>query len=109
MGLLAMQMKVMLFSPTPPGYGKDGALWDSLVAWSRDFSCVTFSFSMFHGTCEIGYTGAILALLCRPMMTLGFDRYSVREIDNSIDIQSLFEQLQYQGVHHYEGSHPPLT
>lgn len=34
---------------------------------------------------------------CRPMMTLGFDRYSVREIDNRIDIQALlFEQLQYQ-------------
>ena len=38
---------------------------------------------------------------CRPTMTLGFDRYSVREIDNRIDIQSLFEQLQYQGVHHF--------
>ena len=34
-------------------------------------------------------------------MTLGFDRYSVREIDNQIDIQPFFEQLQYQGVQHF--------
>ena len=37
MGLLAMKMKVMSLFSHLPDMGRIEPLWDSLVAWSRDF------------------------------------------------------------------------